>query len=184
MTTRCDISSGKTSRGAVLLASLLVLLIMTILALTVNQTMRSKQQDLSLALEENLVFQNAESALRHAERLLSDPLLHAPIPCSSGRCLVLERTHDTSTKKSLLLLAPVSRAVPTQGTLPESQRKSPFLVGTRFVVEEYEEVPDSLALSPAGPSSSRIYYRITAWSEARSGVPAVALQSIYARRFD
>jgi Tfp pilus assembly protein PilX len=53
----------------------------------------------------------------------------------------------------------------------------------QFVVEELEEVPDSLGVPPTGPPPSRIYYRITSAAQGGSQQAQVVLQSTFARRF-
>ena len=53
----------------------------------------------------------------------------------------------------------------------------------QFVVEEIEDVPDSLTVPPSGPPPSRIYYRITSGAQGGSAQARVVLQSTFARRF-
>jgi Tfp pilus assembly protein PilX len=56
-------------------------------------------------------------------------------------------------------------------------------VDPQFVVEEIEEVPDSLSVPPTGPPPSRIYYRVTSAAQGGTDQALVVLQSTFARRF-
>lgn len=59
-------------RGAILVVSLLLLLVMTALALTASQTTRLQERMAGNARDLDLAFQGAEAGLREAERRVED----------------------------------------------------------------------------------------------------------------
>lgn len=180
-------------RGAVLVVSLLLLLVMTVLALGASQATRMQERMAGNARDYDLAFQSAESALRTGERLLDDPALStAPFPCSSGRCRVFE----LNVLPADAAYRPVSwwdanawayasdntwNATPGTGISGGTgfAHRDP-----QFVIEEVEEVTDSLTVAPSGPPPSRIYYRITSAADGGTDTARVVLQSTFSRRFN
>jgi type IV pilus assembly protein PilX len=185
----------KQQRGAVLVVSLLLLLVMTVLALGASQTTRLQERMSASMRDRDLAFESSEAGLRNAERII-DSLPIAPSPCTSGRCQVFDRgilpvtslgfqtqswwnanawsyitdetfnaTHHTASTGGMISASGLAAADP------------------QFVVEELEEVPDSLVVPPTGPPPSRFYYRITSASQGGSAQAQVVLQSTFARRF-
>lgn len=69
-------------RGAILIVSLLLLLVMTVLALTASQTTRLQERMAGNARDMDLAFQAGEAGLRAAEKSLEDTA------DSSGRGLI------------------------------------------------------------------------------------------------
>jgi type IV pilus assembly protein PilX len=181
--------SMKQQRGAVLVVSLLLLLVMTMLALGASQTMRLQERMSASMRDRDLAFESSEAGLRNGERII-DSLALAPSPCTSGRCQVYDRS-----------VLPTSMAFQTQtwwnsnswayatDELFNATRGSAIsgsgMAGAdpQFVVEELEEVTDSLSVPPTGPPPSRIYYRITSGAQGGTPQAQVVLQSTFARRF-
>jgi len=184
-------------RGAVLVVSLLLLLVMTVLALGASQATRMQERMAGNARDHDLALQNAEAGLRAGERLIDDPtLVAAPAPCSSGRCQVYElnyltgnlayentqwwddnswryeRTEDWSTRAGNS-----TGEIGWDGSHMASS-------DPHFLIEEVEEVPDSLTVPPTGPPPSRMYYRITSAGAGGTAESQVVLQSTFARRFN
>ncbi len=184
----------KQQRGAVLVVSLLLLLVMTVLALGASQTTRLQERMSANMRDRDLAFESSEAGLRNGERIIDSQVV-APSPCTSGRCQVYDRavlpasmafqttdwwddnawsyiadetfstTRDTASSGGLISGSGMARADP------------------QFVVEEIEEVPDSLSVPPTGPPPSRIYYRVTSAAEGGTDQALVVLQSTFARRF-
>jgi type IV pilus assembly protein PilX len=179
-------------RGAVLVVSLLLLLVMSVLALGASQATRMQDRMAGNSRDNDLAFQSAEAGLRKAERLIDDPGLGAaPIPCSSGRCQVFELN---------VLPSDIAYRTPSgwwngnawsySTDLTWTTANVGALSGTgmahrdsQYVIEEVEEVPDALSIPPTGPPASRIYYRITSAAEGGTDRAVVVLQSTFARRF-
>jgi type IV pilus assembly protein PilX len=181
--------SMKQQRGAVLVVSLLLLLVITVLALGASQTTRLQERMSASMRDRDLAFESSEAGLRNGERII-DSLAAAPSPCTSGRCEVYDRS-----------ILPASMAFQTtdwwatnswayatdeaSSTTRGSDISGSGMAGAdpQFVVEELEEVPDALSVPPTGPPPSRIYYRITSAAQGGTEQAQVVLQSTFARRF-
>jgi type IV pilus assembly protein PilX len=186
---RMTAPSMQRQRGAVLVVSLLLLLVMTVLALGASQTTRLQERMSASMRDRDLAFESSEAGLRNGERII-DSLAVAPSPCNSGRCQVYDRG-----------VLPASRAFQTQdwwdanswayatdesfSTTRASEISGSGMAGAdpQFVVEELEEVSDSLSVPPSGPPPSRIYYRITSAAQGGTQQAQVVLESTFARRF-
>jgi len=178
--------------GAVLVVSLLLLLVMTILALSASQATRMQERMAGNSRDADLAFQSAEAGLRNGERLIDDPALtSAPIPCSTGRCRVfaldvlpadLSAQPEAWWNANAWSYAPDNTWNATPGTALAGTglaRRDP-----QFVIEEVEEVTDSLTIPPTGPPPSRIYYRITSAAQGGTNTAQAVVQSTFARRFN
>jgi type IV pilus assembly protein PilX len=184
-----NFSMMQRQRGAVLVVSLLLLLVMTVLALGASQTTRLQERMSANMRDRDLAFESSEAGLRNGERII-DSLVVAPSPCTSGRCQVYDRG-----------VLPTSLAFQTQGwwdlqswryATDESfsTTAANAITGSgmarqdpQFLVEEIEDVPDALSVPPTGPPPSRIYYRITSAAQGGTQQAQVVLQSTFARRF-
>jgi type IV pilus assembly protein PilX len=182
-----------TQRGAVLVVSLLLLLVMSVLALGASQATRMQERMAGNSRDYDLAFQSAEAGLRKAERLIDDPALGAaPIPCSSGRCEVFELNvlpSDIAYRSPEDWWDANAWNYSTDNLWTSSDAGAMSGTGLahrdpQYVVEEVEEVPDSLTIPPSGPPASRIYYRITSAAQGGTDRAVVVLQSTFARRFN
>jgi type IV pilus assembly protein PilX len=176
-------------RGAVLVVSLLLLLVITVLALGASQTTRMQERMAASMRDRDLAFESSEAGLRNGERII-DSMDVAPSPCTAGRCEVYDRG---------ILPASIAFQTPTWwndnswsyvtdesfSTTAEDAIKGSGMAGAdpQFVVEELEEVADALSVPPTGPPPSRIYYRVTSGAQGGSTQARVVLQSTFARRF-
>lgn len=203
LTSRSNPRTHDPQRGAVLVVSLLLLLVMTVLALTASTMTRTQERMAGGSRDHELAFQAAEAGLRAGERMIDDPTLSiAPTACSAGRCQVYELNHLTGNAayQSAQWWRDNSWTYSTTGTWSTSENRGISGSGgmshadPRFYIEEVEEVPDTLTVPPTGPPPSRMFYRITAVGEGgavtvdgdgnNTGVAQVVLQSTYARRFN
>lgn len=181
-------ATPQAQRGAVLAASLLLLLILTVLALGASRATRTQQEFASDTRARDLAFQSTEAGLRAGERLI-DGLAHVPLSCTSHPCEIYERGVvarfgglDSADWWENHVWAYAPETIAATGPNATSAPSRLPNVGSRYYVEELEQVYDSLTVSPAGPSPSRSYFRVTA---ASSDVdPVVILQSTVARRFE
>jgi type IV pilus assembly protein PilX len=180
-------------RGAVLVVSLLLLLVMSVLALAASQATRMQERMAGNSRDYDLALQSAEAGLRKAERLIDDPnLTAAPFPCTSGRCQVFELNilpADIAYRSHTAWWDDNAWTYSSGLTWTNTQQNELTGAGRahrdpQYVIEEVEEVPDSLKASPTGPSPSRIYYRITSAAEGGTDRAVVVLQSTFARRFN
>jgi type IV pilus assembly protein PilX len=181
--------SMKQQRGAVLVVSLLLLLVITVLALGASQTTRLQERMSAGMRDRDLAFESSEAGLRYGERIV-DSLVVAPSPCTSGRCQVYDRRILPASMgfQTPNWWATNSWAYATDesfSTTRGSEISGSGMAGAdpQFVVEELEEVPDALSVPPTGPPPSRIYYRITSAAQGGTEQAQVVLQSTFARRF-
>jgi type IV pilus assembly protein PilX len=186
------IFNRRKEKGAILIVSLILLLVMTVLALSASQMTRMQERMAANSRDRDLALQSAEAGLRNGERLI-EALGSAPIPCTavSPRCSVYANnalpvdigfqtapwwdstgwrygTSDTTWSTT------VANAMVGSGMV----RSDPS-----FVVEEVEEVPDTLTIPPTGPPPSRFYYRVTSAAEGGTATSQVVLRSTFARRY-
>jgi type IV pilus assembly protein PilX len=190
---RCKVAApfvGPRQQGAVLAASLLVLLAMTLFALAASQVTRNQAQVASNIQDRDAAFQAAEAALRAGERLID---AHGPEPassCRSDRCQVYDATAlgGRLAQRSAEWWQDHGWAYSTATEwIPASAPQGADLAAENaplFVIEEFSEQPDSLAVSPDGASSRRTIYRVTSAAFDDSGKTSIVLQSTVARRFD
>jgi type IV pilus assembly protein PilX len=178
-------------RGAVLIVSMLLLLVVTILALGASQATRLQERMVGSQRNFDLAFQAAEAGLRAGERMVADTMTEPPLPCiamSNPPCLVYERGYLNG------FVSYEDQAFQDRDWwLSRSQRyaAAPAISGEGlagqdplFYIEELEEVCDSCSNGPGGPAPSVVYYRIVARGEGGTSNAAVVLHSTFARRFN
>lgn len=178
-------------RGAVLIVSLLLLLVMTILALSASQMTRMQDRMAANTRDRDLALQSTEAGLRSGERIV-ESFTSAPIPCNAAPCTV----YEVNTLTNLADRDPTWwNANAWRYTTTTNLTTSVMALGTGirdnrmarddpyFFIEEMEEVPDTLTIHPSGPPPSRFYYRITAAGQGGTNTSQVVLQSTFARRY-
>lgn len=178
-------------RGAILVVSMVLLLVMTVLALGASQATRMQERMAGNLRDRDLAFQSAEAGLRTGERIIDNPALTVPpTPCSTPRCQVYELGTLTSNPAHQPIAwwdANAWRYSTTESFSATSADaiRGPGMARTdpHFFIEEMEEVTDALSIPPSGPPPSRIYYRVTSAGEGGTASARVVLQSTFARRF-
>jgi type IV pilus assembly protein PilX len=167
----------KSQKGAVLVVSLLLLLVMTLLGLTAMQMTRMEERMAGNLSDRNLAFQGAEAGLRDAEDWVR-VLTARPEPCASAPCgAVWERDDvpDDVRSQALAWWTANGREFGDSGVSDMAElAREPI-----YVVSEIQFVPDDLDIDPAG----RDFYRVTSSSAGATPTAQVVLESTYARRF-
>jgi type IV pilus assembly protein PilX len=187
--------SARQQRGAVLIVSMLLLLVVTVLALGASQSTRLQERMASSQRNYDLAFQSAEAALRAGERMLDNPAMAAPpLPCSTPPCQVYERgylnniiSYENQAYEPRSWWTTNARsygATEADNLIAGSEGQGLARRDPQYYVEEIEEVPDALSIPPTGPPPSRIYYRIIARGEGGTANTSAVLHSTYARRFN
>lgn len=191
------VPSPRQQRGAVLIVSMLLLLVVTILALGAGQSTRLQERMAGSQRNYDLAFQAAEAGLRAGERMVDDNTMTAPPPpCNSVTnppCKVYERGY-LAQSVSYEDQAFQPRAWWTARAQSYDTGSTPLIGGgagsglanadPQYYIEEIEEVPDALSIPPTGPPPSRVYYRIIARGEGGTTNAAVVLHSTFVRRFN
>lgn len=188
------ILSSRRQRGAVLIVSLLLLLVVTILALGASQSTRLQERMAGSQRNYDLAFQSAEAGLRAGERWLDqDTLTEAPSPGIVPGNPVYERNFLTDSYSDKLSFE--DQVVATDQwweTVAQPYTGGADVIGgdelaledPRFYIEQVEEVPDALSKPPTGPQPSRVFYRVVARGKGGTANANVVLHSTYVRRFN
>lgn len=170
--------SAKFQRGAVLVTSMLLLLVLTIIGVTVMQMSRMQERMAGNSRDVNLAFQAAEGALRNGELFIAEQEIR-PIPCSSSPCEVwLEEAmggHVANADEGWWASNGQSFGLEAMEGLAEEPVTA---------VEELGFVrTDGGVVMGQDPPDGRDFYQVTARSTGGSGQAEVVLQSTYTRKF-
>ena len=164
-------------RGAVLVTSMLLLMVLTIIGVTVMQMSRMQERLAGNSRDVNMAFQAAEGALRNAERFI-EVQKTKPIGCSSAGCQVwLEEA-----------AVGVANADETwweeNGQEFELKTMEGLDEPPKVAVEElgYVRTDGGVVMGQETPDG-RDFYQITARSTGGSGQTEVVLQSTYAKKY-
>jgi len=172
----------KAQRGAILVTSLLLLLVLTIIGITASQMTRMQERMAGNLRDQNLAFQGSEAALRDGEELVRT-LATLPDTCLEAPCLFWGSTALTNVpaedgtwwdENSTELEADGDR-----GSLAKDMGE--LAADPQFVIEALGPFPD-----PNGSlvePDVRYIYQVTARSTGGSGAATTVLRTTYARRF-
>lgn len=176
-------------RGAALVISLLLLLVMTLLGLGASQSTRLQERMAGNQRDQELALQGAEAALRDAEDEL-DPKRRPTI----GMCVATGPTTCQSFPKAFFVDPVTTEEVDLAkqsdewweeyGKVnPDFEEQMPELAAPpEYVVEYVATVRDVLSESNPSPQIEREFYRVTARSTGLTESAEVVLQTTYARK--
>jgi type IV pilus assembly protein PilX len=198
-TVRSHISSRfvRAQRGAALVTSLLLLLVLTIIGVTAMQMTRMQERMSGNARDLNLAFQGAEAAVRDGEALIrvqpGTPDNCSTLPCEFWQAnLALMTTPETRDWNTWWRV--YANEYEDAGGNPDAPiRDMPQLAeDPRYVVQYITRVPDSLTVGEGGGAPpGRDFYQVTGRSLGGVPVPTatgqpnpamVVVQSTFARR--
>lgn len=189
------LGAANRQRGAVLAVSLLLLLVMTLLAISGGQAVRLQERMAGNLRDVDLALQGAEAGLRDSERSI-ESLTSWPAYCTTNTatgCQMFDigilrptATFDLRTQDSTWW-NDVARDYRNTSTALGGLVRDP-----QFVIERVAQVCDS-AEAPCAESDTLYYFRTTARSPGASGTPAsgttpavgiadVRIESTYVRR--
>ncbi len=178
-----DHRAARTQRGAILVTSLLLLLVLTIIGLTAMRMTSLQERMAGSTRDLNLAFQGAEAALRDGETLIATRISR-PETCSLPPCdFWAEGVLPDPASRGMpwwninsLELEPDGDRTATTQDLPD------LAVDPRFVVEALPVVTDTLTTGHDVPNV-RDVYRVTARSSGGSGNALTTVQSTFTRRY-
>ena len=161
-------STTHKQQGAVLFISLIFLLIMTVIGISSLRSSTMDERQAGNALDRQLAFQAAESALRAGERFIDNNTPTLDEDCTNGFC-TNPREQDISNWQE----------DPTHPVwTDEAQTADVVLNGirttARFIIEDMCEVP----VVGGGTPTERMF-RITAFATGGTDASRVMLQSSY-----
>jgi type IV pilus assembly protein PilX len=167
-----------TQRGAILVTSLLILLILTVIGITAMQVTRMQERMAGNSRDTSLAFQGSEAALRDAEQQLFDFVIE-PVKCidpAEACATVYERNVMASAAdNSADWWEEIASEYGEDGEAELTDEG--LLEDPRFMIEELAHVRHNLDLG----SERRTIYQVTARSTGGSGEANVVLQTTYAK---
>jgi type IV pilus assembly protein PilX len=169
-------------RGAILVTSLLLLLILTVLGVTMMKMTNMQERMAGNTRDLNLALQGAEAALRDGETRI-DALPDWPTLTAVSGCVWCEP--DTLPINIDNPSAFDWKALAQEFGKAGAREFSGAEVGNlaedpRFTVEESGRDRDSLLVDPEG---ERVFYTVTSRSTGATGRANTVLQSTFARRY-
>ncbi|KAA3650042.1 MAG: pilus assembly protein PilX [Proteobacteria bacterium] len=166
-------------RGAALIVSLIVLLVLTMLGLTAIQNSSLQARMATSMVDRSIAFEAAEAALRDAQNWL-DAQVVKPVGGTSGRPDVW-----ASGDAIVMAVGKDAEAWTSADWAGHARSYSKTLSGAvelpRYVIEELQFVPDSLEV---GTTTGIWYYRVTARGLGGTGNAEALLQASLRKRFN
>lgn len=168
-------------RGAILVVSLLLLLVMTVLALTASQTTRLQERMAGNARDVDLAFQAGEAGLRAAEERIDEELAekaNSPIKCTTpADCDAVDRADATEDYFHQAQAWWDTNAHALGETLHAVAREP------QFITEVWTDVSDTLTVGGATQKSGTIYYVNTSRAVGGTETAATIVETTYAVRY-
>jgi type IV pilus assembly protein PilX len=168
-------------RGAILVISLLLLLILTVLGVAMMRMTNMQERMAGNTRDLNLAFQGAEAALRAGEarfRVLPAEPDWQPAAgctwCSQGALPI-----DIDSPSAFTWSNANSQEFGDTG----KQEFNDLSADPRYTIEENQFVGDVLNIGSSGVIEGRLIVTVTAHSTGASGQANTVLQSTFARRF-
>jgi len=158
-------------RGAILVSSLLMLLVLTVIGVSVMQITRMQERMAGNTRDLNLAFQGAEAGLRDAEQFLWDTAV--VIPCGAANCVRPRGVLPVLNNQTAAWWAANSQEYGVDG----AQEIDELDIDPQFIAEELAFVGPLVVDDPGG----RMFYQVTARSTGATGATNTVLQTTYAK---
>lgn len=165
-------------RGAILITSMLLLLVLTIIGVTVMQMSRMQERMAGNTRDSNLAFQAAEGALRGAESFIRQQAIR-PVSCATGPCEVwVEGSVGGTTANQPETWWDANGQTYGQAAMTGVQEPP------ASVIEELGFVrTDGGVVMGQDPPDGRDFFQVTSRSTGGSGQAEIVLQTTYTRKF-
>lgn len=168
-------------RGAALIVALVMLLVLTLIAVTASRTSTLQERMAGNLRQSSLAFEAAEATLRVGEKWVEDqiggprPVAVTVSGCGSPPCEVLELDE----------LDPLDYSATWDTSNVHAYTEIPYGVAEapEYFIEEQQVVRDSLNVGMSTDTSARHYYRISARAVGGTTSAESILRSSYAARF-
>lgn len=158
-------------RGAILVTSLLMLLVLTVIGVSVMQITRMQERMAGNTRDLNLAFQGSEAALRDAEQMLWDtPNI---VACNGPACVYPRGILPVLANQGPAWWNANSQEYGVDG----DQEMQELDEDPQFVAEEIAFIGPLVVDDPGG----RMFYQVTARSTGASGDTNIVLQTTYAK---
>lgn len=172
-------------RGAALVVSLLLLLVMTLLGLGASQSTRLQERMAGNQRDQEIALQGAEASLRAGEMVLSPTRPGTLITCRSPAeyCEAYQMRSLVDEEELALDLA--RQADEWWGewgtTYANAGQLENVALPPEYILERFAEVREVLSVGDSNPDTVRDFYRATARSTGQTDTAQVVIQSTYAR---
>lgn len=168
-------------RGAILVTSLLLLIVLTVLGVAMMRMTNMQERMAGNTRDVNLSLQGAEAALRAGEDRLSPlNLTDRPIATSTLGCVFCARN-----SLPVAIYDPAQfnwKANAIEYGASGTKDITELAVDPRYTIAELGFVPDGYAQGQ-DPPSGRDFYQITGFSSGATDLTNTVLQSTFPRRF-
>lgn len=175
------IASPRRQRGAVLIISMLLLVVMTVLALTASQATQMQERMAGNARDLDLAFQAGEAGLRAAETHIQqsiEPKRASILVCAQrDACDAVGREDSVQDYEHRNLGWWQDHAFEMKQRLSQASDK------TRYVIERWADVPDTLTRGSSMQTSGTIYYVATSHAQGSSDSAVAMMETSYAVRY-
>jgi type IV pilus assembly protein PilX len=174
-----NLGTHQRQRGAALVISLIILLVMTLIGISAMQTTTLEEKMAGNLRDRNLAFQAAESSLQDAMAWLSQQVVHVePDSSATNGIWTIDAPGDVTNQSFDWAGKGTEYGANTAaGDIPL------VLADPRYVVEEKDFVPDDLNPESRAMGRGRYYYRITSIGYGGTNTAQSVLQVTLARRF-
>lgn len=186
-----NISHRNKQHGAALIVSLVILLLMMILGLAAIRTSSLEEKMAGNTLDLEIAFQAAETALRTGEAWIAS-LSVEPEATTDGSNVVWvgdAMDPDATNAKNWWQERNgtwwASNAIQVTDAITfETTAGTTNILNPRYIIEYQQFVNDDLLVGTGGgPSTGKVFYRITARGTGGSANSRILLQSTMAKRF-
>lgn len=182
MAIRNHIGRTKRQRGAVLVVSLLLLLVMTLLGLGASQSTRLQERMAGNQRDLELAMQGAEAGLRAAEDLLPSNRAISLCRTNSTTCdAFLENTLVDASQRALDLGRQSNDWWTTWSKEHPANSNLGLQRPPQFVAERVARMRDTLSEGDPNIKVVREYYRVTSRSRGLTDTAEVIVQSTHGR---
>lgn len=175
-----SLSVGR-QNGAILVVSLLLLLVMTVLALTASQATRMQERMAGNARDLDMAFQAGEAGLRAAETRIDADV--AP----KGQTLVMCSDRDNcdadSRDTAILDFESQTSTWWLNNTRPLDQTLDGVAATPQHYTEVWADVADTLTMGGAQPKSGTLYFVNTSRAVGGTQTASVIVETTYATRY-
>lgn len=181
----------KKQAGAALMVSLIILLIMTMIGLAAMRTSSMAEKMAANTIDNEIAFQATEIALRGAESWIAGLTTEPEQNNNGSNGIWIADAMDPQTgnaeswwhEQDADWWAANGIAFPTAIAF-ETNAGQTTITNPRYIIEYQQFVTDDLVVGTGGgPSTGRVYYRITARGTGGSDQSRIMLQSTMAKRF-
>lgn len=184
MATYTSLRSAQRQKGAVLAVSLILLLVMTMLAISGGQAVRMQERMAGNLRDVDLALQGAEAGLRDAERNI-DALTSWPSWCTSSTAACSD-IFDIGVLRTTAAFDLRIQDQTWWNTSARDYRGTTTSLGgvardPQFVIERAAQICDT-GEAPCAEGDTLYYFRNTARSPGATSVADVRLESTYVRR--